>query len=61
MKNYTVYFEIYGKKMKVEIKASTEALAKMMVKNDIIFHAIIPDTAEMENDQLEKIKKALGL
>jgi hypothetical protein len=61
MNKYKVKFEIYGKIIKVEVKASTEALAKMMVKNDIIFHAIIPATAEMQNDQLEKIKNILGL
>jgi hypothetical protein len=40
MNKYTVIFEIYGKIIKVEVKASTEALAKLKVKNAIIFHSV---------------------
>jgi hypothetical protein len=45
MKNYDVYFEIFGKKMKVRILAENEEKAKEKVKNKIIFHKII--TASM--------------
>jgi len=47
MKNYNVYFEIFGKKMKVEIKANSKQQAEEIVKSKIIFHKIeditIPD------------------
>ena len=63
MNKYTVYFEIYGKKMKVEIKAHSENAAKEQVRNDISFHGIVPQYEPDNQDyqQLEKIKKALGL
>jgi len=47
MKTYNVYFEIFGKKMKVEIKAKSKLQAEEIVKSKIIFHKIedttIPD------------------
>ena len=47
MNTYNVYFEIFGKKMKVEIKAKSKQQAEEIVKSKIIFHKIeditIPD------------------
>lgn len=41
MPRYTVYFELYGKKMKVkDIKAGTESGAKQEVMKAIKFHKI---------------------
>jgi DUF438 domain-containing protein len=40
MKNYTIYFEIYGKKMKTTVMAKTEDEAKELVKGKIIFHKV---------------------
>lgn len=40
MKEYTVYFEIYGKKMKVTVKAFNEAGAKLIVANELKFHKV---------------------
>lgn len=37
---FTVFFEIYGKKMKVEIEARDKELAKEKVRCNIIFHKI---------------------
>ena len=37
---YTVYFEIYGKKMKATIEANSEKEAKELIKNKIKFHKI---------------------
>ena len=37
---YTVYFEIYGKKMKTEIEAKSEAHAKQIIKDMIVFHKV---------------------
>lgn len=39
-KDYTVYFEIYGKKLKVIILAESESEARQLVKDKIIFHKI---------------------
>jgi hypothetical protein len=38
MNTYNVYFEIFGKKMKVEIKAKSKQQAEEIVKSKIIFH-----------------------
>lgn len=38
MKEHTVYFELYGKKMKVTVKAESLAQAKEQVKNSIKFY-----------------------
>ena len=40
MRNYTVYFEIYGKKMKTTVIANNEEEAKDFVKNKIVFYKI---------------------
>ena len=40
MRNFDVYFEIYGKKMKVRILAETENDAKKEVEKKIIFHKV---------------------
>ena len=37
---YTVYFEIYGKKLKTEVNAKNEMEAKETIKNKIIFHKL---------------------
>jgi hypothetical protein len=37
---YTVYFELYGKKMKTIVNAKSEHEAKELVKSKIIFHRI---------------------
>lgn len=38
--DYTVYFEIYGKKMKVMVMATSETEAKEKVSKKIIFHKV---------------------
>ena len=37
---FTVWFEIFGKKMKTEVYATSVAEAKQKVKDKIIFHKI---------------------
>lgn len=49
MKNYTVYFEIYGKKLKVKIKAQSESVAKEMVRQKIIFHKVEDNTFDFKD------------
>lgn len=40
MKNYTIYFEIYGKKMKTTVMAINEENAKDLIISKIIFHKV---------------------
>ena len=40
LRKYTVYFELYGKKMRVKVLAESEHDAKQVVKSDIKFHKI---------------------
>ena len=38
---YTVYFEIFGKKMKHDVEAASEADAKRKVAERMIFHKVV--------------------
>ena len=40
MKNYTIYFEIYGKKMRTTVSAENKEKAKDVVRNKIYFHIV---------------------
>ena len=40
MKNFKVYFEVFGKKMKTTINASSKEDAENKVRNKIIFHKV---------------------
>jgi hypothetical protein len=42
MQTYTVYFELYGKKMKTDIVASSQAEAMQMIRDKVIFHKVQP-------------------
>lgn len=59
MKTYQVYFEMFGKKMKAEIKAKSEADAKQQVINKIIFHKVqaVPSDIDSIMEWFEKILK----
>ena len=40
MKTYTLYFSMFGKKMKHSLKADNEIEAKILIREKIIFHEI---------------------
>lgn len=40
MKKYMVYFEFFGRKMKIEVIAENEQEAKDQIKDRLIFHRI---------------------
>jgi len=40
MKNFVVFFEIFGKRMKTTVRAKTEKEAKDIVAKRIIFHKV---------------------
>mgnify|MGYP007100108938 FL=1 len=59
--NFDVYFEIYGKKMKVRILAENENDAKKEVEKKIIFHKIEKPKEEFNDvmDMMDKMKDIL--
>jgi hypothetical protein len=63
MKNYTVYFEIYGKKMKAKILAESMTDAQAKIKDKIIFHKVVEDSKDEFNqaiDMLDSMMDILG-
>lgn len=61
-KNYSLYFEIYGKKMKVKILAESIIEAQQKVKDKIIFHKIMIEEKDEFNqamDLMNRIKDVL--
>lgn len=55
MKQYTIYFEIFGKKMKTTIYADSIADAKNKLKEKIIFHKI------EENNPIDFLQNLFGM
>jgi 1-deoxy-D-xylulose 5-phosphate reductoisomerase len=50
---FTVYFEIYGKKMKTSVEANNKEHAKQIIKDKIQFHKI--------NNTLEELVDIVGM
>jgi hypothetical protein len=40
MTEYTVYFELYGKKMKTKVNALSENQAKQKILDKVVFHKV---------------------
>jgi hypothetical protein len=57
MNKYTVYFSVFGKKMKTEIEAETVQLAREFVKNLIKIHKIV----KREDEAVNFLKNILGM
>jgi hypothetical protein len=61
MKQYTIYFEIFGKKMKTTLSAFDEEQAVRLLKEKIVFHKIeqTPDKTKSDEfvNEFEKIFK----
>ncbi len=53
MKNYDVYFELYGKKMKATILAESEVAAREAIKNKITFHKVVLKAKDEFNDVID--------
>ena len=64
-KKYTVYFELYGKKMKTVVDARDTIDAKNIIKDKIIFHKIEADKSNDIKDAFdgfpEDFKNIFGL
>lgn len=55
MKNFDVWFELYGKKMKTVIKADSMADAQSKIRNSIIFHKTVISESDKVVDDLKNI------
>jgi len=63
MKNYDVYFEIYGKKMKAKILADSMTDAKKKIIDKMIFHKVVPTPKDEFNeagDILDQMSNMFG-
>lgn len=58
---YTVYFSVYGKKMKVRVQADSEAAAKRQVKDDINIIKVVRNPILGEDDFPPIFKDIFGL
>lgn len=54
MKTFTVYFEVYNKKMKVSVKALNETKAIEQVRKDVIIHKV--NQVNTDDDVLDQLK-----
>ena len=54
-KNYTVYFEIYGKKMKAKVLAESMEEAQQKVNSKIIFHKIVIEEKDKFNQAIDML------
>lgn len=52
MNKYSIYFEVYGKKLKTVVFASSEKEAKQIVLDKIIFHKIVKEKNDKGFDQM---------
>ena len=58
-KNYNVYFEIYGKKMKAKVLAENEIQAKQKVKDKVIFYKAEIDKNDDYNKSIDMMDELL--
>ena len=57
---YTVYFEIFGKKLKYTVKADSEEDAKYKIMGKIIWHKITTENM-YESDEVERLMNMFGM
>lgn len=60
-KNFTVYFEIFGKKMKVKILCFNDVEARQIVRNKIKFHKVILDKSDGFNQATDVIDDIMNI
>jgi len=62
LNKYSVYFEIYGKKMKTEAYAETEDLARQSIMSKIIFHKVelIEDKPKGEYNMFDMLNSVIN-
>jgi hypothetical protein len=61
MKTYTVYFELYGKKMKTSIEALDKSDAMDRIRKKIIFNKIEPEINDVDfENAMDFLNKITG-
>lgn len=61
-KIFTIYFELFGKKMKTEVEADSIYAAQAKVKDKIIFHKYDERDVEIsEQDLMNQLQDILGI
>lgn len=55
LKNYTVFFDIFGKKLKTTTLAYNEDQAKLNVRSAIVFHKVV-DESKLTPSEIQDIK-----
>ena len=55
---YTIYFSIFGKNLKTNVKAGSEREAQQIIRDKIIFHE---SKTEIIDDTVEYLKNILGI
>lgn len=60
MKNYTVYFEIYGKNMKTTVMAENEIKAVEIVKSKINIYKVEKTKDDAFNEAMDIMDTILG-
>lgn len=60
-KNYTVYFELFGKKMRVKILAYNPFDAEQKVKSKITFHKTVIDKSDEFNQSTDIIDDIMNI
>ena len=61
--SFLVYFEIYGKKMKTEVKAVNKQHVIDIIKSNLIFHKIeyIPKYIKKDEDFVNILQELMGM
>jgi len=59
-KNFTVYFEIYGKKMKTKVMAKSAEEAKSKVSSRLIFHKVEVTPNDDFNEAIDMMNDLLN-
>jgi hypothetical protein len=60
-RNFTVYFELFGKKMQTKVIAKTEEEAKQVVQSKIIFHKVMLSPKDEFNEAMNIADDILGI
>ena len=59
MKKYTIYFELFSKKIKTTVEAESEIAAKQKIVANIKWHKIFEEKSEQ--DKIKHLWEMLGL
>lgn len=61
MKNYTVYFELFGKKLKTTVLAESEADAKRHIIDKITWHKVEVSESDEFNQSIEILDQIIDI